>query len=242
MTRRATAAVMMALPALLFASMVARADGREPARTAANAFGLEKPEDLVTMKGLSYPGLTTSFGAEADAGLISMVQPMVEQLIQAAPGAPGRLGDIAKGIPQGGAGMGKALAELLGGIQGVAVVVQAPQAGDVNVSKVATFYMQKAQSARWRPLLQLNQEQQGVIVAFQLPAAAQAGGTPEPPRGFAVAVVSPKQVIAAAMLGRVDLQKLLPLLMSMTTPSAPPAPPESAPPADEGAEPTEPSE
>ena len=233
MSRKVTTAVQVVVVVFLLSAAAWSAEPQAEASTP-NMFGLERPEDLATINGLSYPGLECTLSLEVDAGLLSMVRPVLEQLLQASakmPQAPQGLGSAMGAIgPQ----MQPVLMELFESIEGFAVAILAPRDGEVNVPKVSSFYMQKAQSVGWKPFMRLNEKTGPSIAVFQLPAEVPEGGDPEPPRGFVVVLATPQQVIAGGMLGQLDLAKVMPLLMQagMSTSGATveePAEPASAP-------------
>ena len=84
--------------------------------------------------------------------------------------------------------------EVLANLKGVALVIQTPRSGQVNVAKVRSFYLQRATAAGWKQCLGIGQGD-GSIALFQLPTPIPTGGTPEPPRGLVLVVASPQQVI-----------------------------------------------
>ena len=213
MSRRPTIGVAIMLVALaLVTGTVALAEEVAASTAGVEGAALDKPEDLVTLSGLSYPGFRPAVQLEVDAGLLSMLRPMLEALLHSPAGAPGPLGGLGEALEKMGPEAAQTMAEFLAEIRGVVLAIQTPRDGEVNVPKVATYYLQRALSVGWKPVLRVNQDPKQSIAVFQLPTPAASGGTAEPPQGFVLTVVSPQQVIAAGVLARFDLAKLLPLL------------------------------
>ncbi len=182
----------------------------------AQALKLDKPEDLATVKGLSYPGFACPIMVELDAGMLSMLTPLLEQLLQGKEGMPEPLGNLGKMLekmtPEARQVLRQVLLrEVLANLKGVALAIQAPRSGEVNVPKVSSFYLQRATAAGWKQCLGIAQGD-GSIALFQLPTPISADGSPEPPRGLVLVVAAPQQVIAVGLLGQLDLSKLLPLM------------------------------
>ena len=206
MNRKLTAAVVVMLVVLPLSVVVAAPSGEAQAEVAvAQAFKLENPEHLATVRGLSYPGLACPIMVKLDAGMLSMLpvlEPVLERLLQGQSNIRGKMG------PEG----WQILIELLASLKGVAVAVQTPRSGEINVPKVSSFYLQRALATGWKQCVGINQGKGQSIALFQLPTPIPAGGTPEPPRGLVLVVVGPQQVIAVGLLGQLDLGKLLPLI------------------------------
>jgi len=98
-SRKPRAAVTIALALLLVVAAawtVQAADNPAP-----NMFGLDKPEALVSVRGLCCPGLNCSMSAELDAGLLSMVRPILEQALQASAQIPGPAEGLGKAASVG---------------------------------------------------------------------------------------------------------------------------------------------
>ena len=208
-----TAAVVVMLVVLPLSVVAAAPSGEAQAEVAvAQALKLDKPEDLVTVQGLSYPGLARPIMVELDAGMLSMLTPLLEQLLQGKAGMPEPLDDLGQMLEGMGPEASQALKQLLGSLKGVVLTIQTPREGQVNVPKVGTYYLQRALATGWKQCLGVSQGPGQSIALFQLPTPIPAGGTPEPPRGLVLVVVGPQQVIAAGLLGQLDLGKLLPLL------------------------------
>ncbi len=210
MSRKPRAAVTIVLALLLVVAAawtVQAADNPAP-----NMFGLDKPEALVSVRGLCCPGLNCSMSAELDAGLLSMVRPILEQALQASAQIPGPAEGLGKAAKQLSPEAVRALTELFGNIKAVAFAVQTPRNGEIDVAKVSTFYLQKARSVGWKPFMQMKQGDR-TITLFQLPAKTPEGAAAEPPQGFVMVMTSSRQVITAGMLGQLDTTKLIPLLM-----------------------------
>ncbi|MCK4324840.1 MAG: hypothetical protein KAW89_09940, partial [Armatimonadetes bacterium] len=69
MNRKLTAAVVVMLVVLPLSVVVAAPSGEAQAEVAvAQAFKLENPEHLATVRGLSYPGLACPIMGKLDAG------------------------------------------------------------------------------------------------------------------------------------------------------------------------------
>jgi len=213
MSRRLTIVVLMTFAVLaLVASVPASAEEVEPGAASTAGAGLDKPEDLATLKGLCYPGLSCPIQVELDAGLLSMLRPVLEQLLQGQAGVPEPLDDLGKALEKMGPEAREILLGFLERIKGFALAIQMPLNGEVNVSKVTTYYLQRALSVGWKPVLHVNKGPTQSIALFQLPTPVPSGGTAELPQGFVLAVVTPQQVITVGVLGQIDLSKLLPLL------------------------------
>ena len=218
MNRKLTAAVVVMLVVLPLSVVIAGPGGEAQAEGAvAQALKLDKPEDLATVKGLSYPGFACPIMVELDAGMLSMLTPLLEQLLQAKAGMPEPLDNLGKLLeemePEAREVLRQVLLrEVLANLKGVAVAIQAPRSGQVNVAKVSSFYLQRATAAGWKPCLGISQGEGQSIALFQLPTPIAEGGTPEAPRGLVLVVAGPQQVIAAGLLGQLDLGKLLPLI------------------------------
>ena len=207
--------VMMLGMFTLAVSAPALADEAEAGAATPAGAGLTKPEDLATLSGLSYPGLRCTVQLDIDAGLLSMLRPVLEALSQSAGSMPPPLKDLGEALEKMGPAAGQAaqaITEFLAEVQGGVLTIQTPPNGEVNVPKVATYYLQRALSAGWKPVLRVNESPKESVAVFQLPSPASPGGPAEPPRGFVLAVVNPQQVIAAGVLARFDFGKLLPLL------------------------------
>ena len=213
MSRTLTAAVVIMLVVLPLSVVVAAPGGQAQAEAAvAQALQLEKSEDLATVPGLSYPGFACPIMVELDAGMLSMLTPLLEQLLQGKAGMPEPLDDLGEMLEKMGPEASQALRELLANLRGVVVAIQAPRSGEVNVPKVSSFYLQRATAAGWKPCLGIGQGNGQSIALFQLPTPIHEGGTPEAPRGLVLVVAGPQQVITAGLLGQLDLGKLLPLM------------------------------
>jgi len=218
MSRTLTAAVVIMLVVLPLSVVVAAPGGEAEASGAVSqALKLEKPEDLATVKGLSYPGFACPIMVELDAGMLSMLTPLLEQLLQGKAGMPEPLGNLGKMLekmtPEARQVLRQVLLrEVLANLKGVALAIQTPRSGEINMPKVSTYYLQRALAAGWKQCLGVSQGPGQSIALFQLPTPIPAGGTPEPPRGLVVVVVAPQQVIAVGLLGPLDLGKLLPLM------------------------------
>ena len=206
MNSKLTAAVVIMLLVLPLSVVAAAPSGEAQAEVAvAQALKLENPEDLATVRGLSYPGLACPIMVKLDAGMLSMLpvlDPVLERLLQGQRNIRGKMG------PEG----WQILIELLASLKGVAVAVQTPRSGEVNVAKVSSFYLQRALATGWQQCLGIGQGEGQSIALFQLPTAIPEGGSPEPPRGLVLVMVGPQQVITAGLLGQLDLAKLLPLV------------------------------
>jgi len=212
MSRTLTAAVVVMLVVLPLSVVAAAPVGEAEASGAvAQAVKLDKPEDLVTVQGLSYPGFACPIMVELDAGMLSMLTPLLGQLLQGKAGMPEPLDDLGKMLGEMNLATSQALSEVLANLKGVAVAIQAPRSGEVNVPRVSSFYLQRATAAGWKPCLGIGQGD-GSIALFQLPTPISAGGSPQPPGGLVLVVVGPQQVITAGLLGQLDLGKLLPLI------------------------------
>jgi len=213
MNGKLTAAVVVML-VLLPLSVVAAASGgaAEASGVVSQVLELQKPEDLVTVTGLSYPGFACQVMVELDAGMLSMLTPLLEQLLQGKAGMPRGFYKVGQMLQGMGPEASQVLREVLANLKGVAVAIQTPRSGEVNVSKVSSFYLQRATAAGWKPCLGIGQGKGQSIALFQLPTPIAEGGTPEPPRGLVLVVVGPQQVITAGLLGQLDLGKLLPLI------------------------------
>jgi len=213
MNGKLTAAVVIMLVVLPLSVVVATPGGEAQAEGAvAQALKLEKPEDLVSVQGLSYPGFACPIMVELDAGMLSMLTPLLEQLLQGKAGMPEPLDDLGKMLGEMNLSTSQALSEVLANLKGVALAIQAPRSGEVNVPKVSSFYLQRATAAGWKPCLRISQGPGQSIAMFQLPTPIPAAGSPQPPGGLVLAVVGPQHVIAAGLLGQLDLGKLLPLI------------------------------
>jgi len=213
MGRTLTAAVVVMLVVLPLSVVVAAPSGEAQAEaTVAQAFKLEKPEDLATVKGLSYPGFACPMMVELDAGMLSMLTPLVEQLLQGKAGLPRNLAHMGQMLEGMGPEAIQALRQLLGRLKGVVLTIQTPRERQVNVPKVSTYYLQRALSTGWKQCLGMSQGKDQSIALFQLPTPISADGNPEAPRGLVLVVVGPQQVITAGLLGQLDLGKLLPLI------------------------------
>ena len=206
MRRTLTTAVVVMLVVLPLSVVVAAPSGEAQAEGAvAPVIKLEKPEDLATLKGLSYPGFACPIMVELDAGMLSMLpvlEPVLKQLLQGQSNIREKMGPEAWQI----------LSELLASLKGVAVAVQTPRNGEINVPKVSSFYLQRALAAGWKQCVGINEGKGQSIALFQLPTRISAGGSSEPPQGIVLVIVTPQQVIAAGLLGQLDLGKLLPLI------------------------------
>ena len=210
MSRNLTVVVAIMLGVLMLTvGGVALAEEVEPGAAGA---GLDKPEDLATLKGLRYPGLSCPIQVELDAGLLSMLRPVLQQLLQGQAGEPESLDDLGKVLEKMGPEAREILLGFLEKIEGFALAIQMPPNGEINMSKVTTYYLQRALSVGWKPCLQVSEGPKQSIALFQLPTPVATGDTAAPPRGFVLAVVTPQQVITAGVLGQIDLGKLLPLL------------------------------
>ena len=214
MSRRLTVvAVMMLGVLMLTVGGVALADEVEPgAASTPGAASLDKPEDLATLKGLRHPGLACPIQVELDAGLLSMLRPVLEQLLQSRAGSPALLADLGEALEKMGPEAREILLGFLERIKGFALAIQMPPSGEINVPKATHYYLQRALSAGWKPVLHVNEGPTQSIALFQLPTPVATGGTAAPPRGIVLAVVSPQQVITAGVLGQLDLGKLLSLV------------------------------
>ena len=218
MNSKLTAAVVVMLVVLPLSVVVAAPSGEAHAEAAvAQALKLDKPEDLVTVQGLSYPGFACPIMVELDAGMLSMLTPLLEQLLQGKAGMPEPLGNLGKMLekmtPEARQMLRQVLLrEVLANLKGVALAIQAPRSGEVNVPKVSSFYLQRATAAGWKPCLGISQGPGQSIALFQLPTPIPAGGSPQPPGGLVLVVAGPQQVITAGLLGQLDLGKLLPLI------------------------------
>ena len=218
MSRTLTAAVVVMLVVLPLSVVVAAPGGEAQAEGAVTqALKLDKPEDLVTVQGLSYPGFACPIMVELDAGMLSMLTPLLEQLVQGKEGMPEPLGNLGKMLekmePEAREMLRQVLLrEVLANLKVVALAIQAPRSGEVNVPKVSSFYLQRATAAGWKPCLGMGQGEGQSIALFQLPTPLPAGASPEAPRGLVLVVVAPQQVIAVGLLGQLDLGKLLPLI------------------------------
>ncbi len=206
MNRKLTAAVVVMLVVLPLSVVAAAPGGEAQAEVAvAQALQLERPEDLATVRGLSYPGLACPIMVKLDAGMLSMLpvlEPVLERLLQGQSNIRGKMG------PEG----WQILIELLGSLEGVAVAVQTPRSGEINVPKVSSFYLQRALATGWKQCVGISQGKGQSIALFQLPTPIPEGGSPEPPRGLVLVMAGPQQVIAFGLLGQLDLGKLLPLI------------------------------
>ncbi len=213
MSRNLTIVLAITLGVLLLSANAAiRADEVDASAVSAEAAGLDKPEDLATLKGLCYPGLSCPIQVELDAGLLSMLRPVLEQLLQSQAGVPEPLDDLGEALEKMGPETTEALVGFLEKIEGFALAIQMPRDGEVNVPKVTTYYLQRALSVGWKPCLRISEGPKQSIALFQLPTLVPAEAEAQPPRGFVLAVVTPQQVIAAGVLGQLDLGKLLLLL------------------------------
>lgn len=210
MSRKPRAAVTTVLALLLAAAAAWTAHAAD--NPAPNMFGLDEPEELVSVKGLCCPGLNCSISAELDVGLLSMVRPVLEQVLQVSTQIPGPAEGLGKAAKRLSPGAVRALTELFDDIKAVAFVVQTPRDGEISIAKISTFYLQKARSVGWKPFMQIKQGD-GTITLFQLPAKTPGGAAAEPPQGFVGVMISSREVIAAGMLGQLDTSKLIPLLM-----------------------------
>ena len=220
MSRTLTAAVVIMLVVLPLSVVVAAPSGEVQAEVAVTqSLQLERAEDFVTVKGLSYPGFACPIMVELDAGMLSMLTPLLEQLLEGKAGVPKPLGNLGKMLekmtPEARQMLRQVLLrEVLGNLKGVALAIQAPRSGAVNVPKVNTYYLQRALSTGWKQCLAMA-EGNGSITLFQLPTPPAEGGSPEPPRGLVLVVAGPQQVIAVGLLGQLDLGKLLPLIQML---------------------------
>ncbi len=213
MSRILTAAAATMLVVLPLSVVVAAPGGEAEASGAvAQALKLEKPEDLASLRGLLYPGLDCALMLELDAGLLSMLTPVLEQLLQSQGDMPEPLDDLGEMLGEIGPEASQVLREVLGKVKGVTVAIQTPRTGQVNVPKVGTYYLQRALATGWKQCLGIRQGPGQSIALFQLPTPIAEGGTPEPPRGLVLVVVAPQQVITAGLLGQLNLAKLLPLI------------------------------
>ena len=213
MSRNLTVVVAIMLGVLMLTvGGVALAGEVEPGAASTTGAGLEKPEDLATLKGLCYPGLSCPIQVELDAGLLSMLRPVLQQVLVSRVGVPEPLDDMGKALEKMGPEAREILLGFLERIKGFALAIQMPPNGEINMSKVATYYLQRALSVGWKPCLQVSEGPKQSIALFQLPSPVPSGGTAEPPQGFVLVVVTPQQVITVGVLGQIDLGKLLPLL------------------------------
>lgn len=213
MSHKLSAAVLILVVGLLLSGTAVVGADEVGAGTASIAGSeLDKPEDMATLKGLCYPGLACAIQVELDAGLLSMLRPVLEQLLQSRAGMPGPLDDLGNALEKMGPETSQVLLGFLEKIKGFALAIQMPPNGEVNVPKVTTYYLQRALSMGWKPCLRISEGPKQSIALFQLPTPVAAEAEAQPPRGFVLAVVTPQQVIAAGVLGQLDLGKLLPLL------------------------------
>jgi len=218
MSRILTAPVVVMLVVLPLSVAVATPDGEAQAEVAVTqAFKLEKPEDLASVKGLFYPGFACPIMVELDAGMLSMLTPLLEQLLQGNADMPEPLDNLGKMLEKMGPEARQVLRqvllrEVLANLRGAALAIQTPRSGEVNVAKVSTFYLQRALATGWQKCLGIGQGKGPSIALFQLPTPIPAGGSPKAPRGLVLVVVGPQQVIAVGLLGQLDLGKLLPLI------------------------------
>ncbi|MHC3129137.1 MAG: hypothetical protein IBV52_03575, partial [Candidatus Bathyarchaeota archaeon] len=175
MNGKLTAAMVVMLVVLPLSVVVAVPSGEAQAEGAvAQALQLERPEDLATVKGLSYPGFACPIMVELDAGMLSMLTPLLEQLLQGKAGMPEPLDNLGKLLeemqPEAREVLRQVLLrEVLANLKGVAVAIQSPRSGQVNVAKVSTYYLQRATAAGWKPCLRISQGEGQSIALFQLP-------------------------------------------------------------------------
>jgi len=180
------------------------------------ATGIDNPKEFATLSALRHPDLNCAVQAELDAGILSMLKPVLKQVLQSKSGMPEPLDDIGEALEQMGPEIAQSLAEFVESIHGIALAMQMPADGqEVNVPEMTAYYKQRALSTGWKIVVGVSEKPTEVITIFQLPTPVATDADARPPQGLVLTVVTPKQVIAAGILGELHLGKILPVLVQI---------------------------